>query len=522
MGDRDIDGIADRLAAFLEGALGRDGLEVRDLARLSGGASRETWEFELFDALDGSTKALILQRIRVGTMGGARSMEDEARLLRAAAEAGVPVAPVVAASDDVTIAGSPFLVMGRVEGETIARRLLRDDEFEVARSRLVGQCAAAMAAIHAVPASATAHLEVQEPLGQLRGLIDMLGQPHPAFELGLRWLDEHRPPDVEPTLVHGDFRLGNLMVDEDGLAAVLDWELVHRGDPMEDLGWLCVRAWRFGSDLPVAGVGDYAELLAAYESASGTTVDPDVVRWWEVLGTLRWGVICVMQAASHLTGVSRSVEMAAIGRRVCENEYDLLGLIGARPELGALEQPPSDGGSPTADLHGEPTASQLVEAVREFLEGDVMAATQGRVQFHARVAARVLATVERELALDGADRTAHAARLASIGVADDVELAAEIRTGSVARLGRRDRCRVGGRAGQAPGRQPGLLRRRRRAEAVSSGAGGVVAAVDVDDLAGGGREPVRQQGDAGLGHGRRVGDVPAEGSAVVPDVLERR
>ncbi|MGZ4727127.1 MAG: phosphotransferase family protein [Acidimicrobiales bacterium] len=432
MGDRDIDGIADRLAAFLEEALGRDGLEVRDLARLSGGASRETWSFDLLDALDGSTDALILQRIRVGTMGGAPSMEAESELLRAAARAGVPVAPVVAASDDVAIAGSPFLVMGRVEGETIARRLLRDDEFEVARSRLVGQCAAALAAIHAVPPSATGHLEVQEPISQLRGLIDMLGRPHPAFELGLRWLEAHRPPEVEPTLVHGDFRLGNLMVDEDGLAAVLDWELAHRGDPMEDLGWLCVRAWRFGSDLPVAGVGDYAELLAAYESASGTTLDPDVVHWWEVLGTLRWGVICVLQASTHLTGATRSVELAAIGRRVCENEYDVLGLLGARPDPGDRSEPaPVDADDRPADLHGEPTAAQLLEAVREFLEGDVMAATQGRVQFHARVAARVLATVERELALDGRDRVAHAARLASIGLADDADLAERIRSGTV-------------------------------------------------------------------------------------------
>lgn len=453
MGDRDDD-IADRLAAFLEGAMGRDGLEVRSLNRLSGGASRETWGFDLFDALDGSSEPLILQRIRAGVRGGAPSMEHEAELLRAAAEAGVPVAPVVAASDDVAIAGTPFLVMGRVEGETIARRLLRDDEFDVARSRLVGQCAAAMAAIHAVPASVTGHLEVQEPISQLRGLIDLLGQPHPAFELGLRWLDQHRPPRAETTLVHGDFRLGNLMVDEGGLAAVLDWELAHLGDPMEDLGWLCVRAWRFGSELPVAGVGDYAELLAAYESASGTAVDPDVVHWWEVLGTLRWGVICVMQASSHLTGLSRSVELAAIGRRVCENEYDVLALIGARPPIGSDSRSPRtiavDGsvgfgvdevlarGGPGADarlspvdLHGEPTASQLLEAVREFLEGDVMSSTQGRVRFHARVAARVLATVERELALGGADRVAHAARLASIGVADDAELSARILSGAV-------------------------------------------------------------------------------------------
>ncbi len=123
--------------------------------------------------------------------------------------------------------------------------------------------------------------------------------------------------------MHGDFRLGNVIVDDEGLAAVIDWELAHRGDPMEDLGWLCVKAWRFGSSEPVAGVGRYEDLFAAYEAAGGAPVDPETVRWWEVLGTLKWGIMCIMQASAHLTGMARSHELAAIGRRVCENEYDL-------------------------------------------------------------------------------------------------------------------------------------------------------------------------------------------------------
>jgi aminoglycoside phosphotransferase (APT) family kinase protein len=113
------------------------------------------------------------------------------------------------------------------------------------------------------------------------------------------------------------------MVGPDGLRAVLDWELAHIGDPLEDLGWLCVKAWRFGSQRPVAGVGDYADLFGAYERESGAPVDADAVRWWEVLGTLKWGIMCIVQAEAHLDGSTRSHELAAIGRRVCENEYDL-------------------------------------------------------------------------------------------------------------------------------------------------------------------------------------------------------
>jgi aminoglycoside phosphotransferase (APT) family kinase protein len=125
-------------------------------------------------------------------------------------------------------------------------------------------------------------------------------------------------------LVHGDLRLGNIMVDSSGLTAVLDWELAHIGDPMEDLGWLCVRAWRFGGSNPVAGIGSYDELFDAYENVSGIRPQLDAMRWWEVLGTLKWGIICIRQAATHLQGIARSHELAAIGRRVCENEYDLL------------------------------------------------------------------------------------------------------------------------------------------------------------------------------------------------------
>ncbi|MEI7591831.1 MAG: phosphotransferase family protein [Actinomycetes bacterium] len=432
MGDNDD--IAERLAVFLEQSLGREGLEVRDLGRMSGGASRETWAFDLLDAISGGLERLILQRIRPGVMGGAASMVGESGLLRAAAVAGVPVAPVIAASDDVAIVGSPFLVMGRIDGETIARRILRDDEFAPARSRLVRECAEALAAVHAVPIDAASYLVNQEPVSQLAGLIDYLGEPHPAFELGLRWLEDHRPASVTPTVVHGDFRLGNFMVDEQGLRGVLDWELAHLGDPREDLGWLCVRAWRFGSDLPVAGLGTYDELIDAYENVSGVHIDPAAIRWWEVLGTLRWGVICIVQAASHLSGSSRSVELAAIGRRVCENEYDVLNLIGARPPDAAASAEVSerdDESTSTPNVYGSMSAGELVVAVREFLERDVMSATQGRVNFHTRVAAKVLALVERELAAGPAPIVDHELRLGALGFRNDAELARAIRSGEV-------------------------------------------------------------------------------------------
>ncbi len=306
------DAVTDDLSAALADVLGAD--LVSDLVRLSGGASRDTFRF----VADG--RPLILQRQRSGDV---RDMGIEASVVRAAGAAGAPVAQLVASSADASELGSAYMIMTAVEGETIARKILRDDQFAHAREVLPAQLGAALAQVHAVPTDGLAALAMLDQVNQYREVLDQLGQPHPTFELVFRWLESNRPAARPSVLVHGDFRLGNIIVGEEGLRAVLDWELAHLGDAMEDLGWLCVKAWRFGSRLPVAGVGEYDQLFAAYEAAGGGGVDPDVVRWWEVLGTLKWGIMCIGQANTHLIGAARSHELAAIGRRVCENEYDL-------------------------------------------------------------------------------------------------------------------------------------------------------------------------------------------------------
>jgi aminoglycoside phosphotransferase (APT) family kinase protein len=150
----------------------------------------------------------------------------------------------------------------------------------------------------------------------------------PTLELALRWLRNHQPELHDPAVVHGDFRVGNLIVGTDGVRSVLDWELAHVGDPAEDLGWLCVRSWRFGGPGQVGGIGDLDALLTGYSDAGGRHITEDDVRYWEIFGNVRWAVICIVQAFAHLNGDHRSVELAAIGRRVCEVEHDLMELLG--------------------------------------------------------------------------------------------------------------------------------------------------------------------------------------------------
>ncbi len=330
--------VAQKLTTFLQRSHGAKSVRVEGLRLLTGGASRQTWSFDaVIEHADGRTETLALiaradQRQNVGLM----TRETEYRLLEAAQAAGVLVPRVHLMGDDSL--GAPFFLMERIEGETIARRILRDDEYAGAREMMTAQLGEILASVHRVDPGELAKtlpqpLEGKSPaeseLQRIEGTFRSIApQPHPAFELAIRWLKGHLPPTAAPTLVHGDFRLGNLIVGPDGVRSVLDWELAHVGDPMEDLAWVCVRSWRFGSDdRPVAGVGQRKDLFRAYEAAGGRNVDPATVRWWEIFGNLRWGVMCIMQARAYLDGLSKSVELATIGRRSAETEWELLNLL---------------------------------------------------------------------------------------------------------------------------------------------------------------------------------------------------
>lgn len=324
------DELAAQLATVVTEAVGED-VDVRNLRRLTGGASRETWSFDAALS-DGSERALILRRDPPSQLRAGAEMNREATAIKAAARVGVPVPNVVAHGTDPALVGAPFIVMDRVEGETVPRRILRDAAYAEARSGLAERCGEILAQIHSIPAAEVEGLEATDPLPHLRSALDFFEERSPAFELAMRWLEQNRPETAPTTVVHGDFRNGNLMVAPDGISAVLDWELVRLGDPMEDLGYLCARCWRFGVvERPVGGFGEYADLFRGYENVTGRPVDRELVRFWEVFSSLWWGVGCMVQASRHLSGDVRSIELAAIGRRVREQEYDVLLYIeGAR------------------------------------------------------------------------------------------------------------------------------------------------------------------------------------------------
>ncbi len=382
--------VAELLGAALGPVLGAP-VEIASLQRLSGGASRETWAFEA------GGRELVLRRDPPGRPSPYASMRAEAEAMRACRARGLRV-PEVLFDDDGDALGTPGLVMGRVAGESVARKVLRDDEFAAARKVLLGQIARFMAGLHAIDPAEVPGAPDGDELARYRAAYEMVDDHSPTFEKAFEWLEAHRPERARTTLVHGDLRMGNVIVDEDGLAAVIDWEFIHRGDPIEDLAWFCVKAWRFGSPLGAGGLGHVEEVLAEYEAAAGHEVDREAFHWWLVQKTLMWGVICMGQAWAHLAGVVRSHELAAIGRRVAEQEWDLVGLLAPEAQMAAAQEPVPEPLPDEPGIHGRPTARELLASVRDFLAEDVMPATSGRLSFHARVAANVLGIVERELA----------------------------------------------------------------------------------------------------------------------------
>jgi aminoglycoside phosphotransferase (APT) family kinase protein len=333
-----------RLEAFLAEAAGGP-VGITSARQLTGGASRESWaiDIEVSSGPEAGHHALVLRR----DMGGliqdeALSREQEFQVLSAARQAGVLVPRPRWLCTDPAVLGVPFFLMDRLEGESIGRRIVREPGLAEARRRLPRQMGEQLARIHRMdpgqhgldflPANEAGCSPAQSVLRRTAQQLARLGEPHPVLELAIRWLEGHTPSCRAVVLVHGDFRVGNLMLGPEGLRGVFDWEFAHLGDPAEDLAWPCVRSWRFGNDnLRLGGVGSAEEFLEAYQLAGGREVDRRAVAYWEIFGNFRWAVGCIAQADRCLSGQAQSIELASLGRRTAEMELELLQLIEQSP-----------------------------------------------------------------------------------------------------------------------------------------------------------------------------------------------
>jgi len=334
----------ERLAQFIAAAAGARRAMLAGLTPLRGGAIQENWAVDVeLDGGDGAGRhALVLRTDAPSRVATSHSRDHEFALLKVARDAGVAVPEPLWCCRDVGIIGRAFYLMRRVPGVAAGHRIVKDLSLGGDRNALAERLGQELARIHSITPQSAAGCGALTFLAPssgnpaldrvrlYRGYLDDLGDPRPVIEWGLRWLELNSREAGEITLVHQDFRTGNYLVDEHGLAAILDWEFAAWGDPMSDIGWFCAKCWRFGAiEREAGGIASRSIFYRGYEAASGRTIDPAAVHYWEVAAHVRWAVIALQQAARHLSGRERSLELALTGRIVPELELEILNLIDA-------------------------------------------------------------------------------------------------------------------------------------------------------------------------------------------------
>lgn len=332
----------ERLEHFIHQHPSFEKARVANLVRMPGGASKETWAFDLSTGQSQEEKILpmVLRIERSSPLPVSLELKNEFYLLQEMYGAGIQVPKPYWSGNEAL--GSPFYILSRVEGETLVRRLQREDRYEKARTIIPGQLAEILARIHRISLegvkfdflpwrSRTDSPALSELLFYERLLDKFSPDPHPAIELVMRWLKRHLPPTRDQVLLHGDYRLGNIIFNEHGVQSILDWELSHIGDPLEDVGYISVQAWRFGQDSkPIGGIGSREDYYRAYEQAGGFPLDPESLYYWEIFGNLKWAIITILQTTPFLQGASQSIELASLGRKTAEVELQMLTLIEGR------------------------------------------------------------------------------------------------------------------------------------------------------------------------------------------------
>lgn len=437
----------------LQGILGEllprvieDCVSLTKLERLSGGASQETYRITI--ASPEGERLLAMRRAAGGEEGEITAQHPglavEALLMQVARAQGVPEPEVHYVLQPQDGIGAGF-IMQWLEGEALGARIVKAPELDAVRPQLAHMFGTTLARIHSIDLQATGldqhlqHLAPEDYVRQTWERYQAFETPQPMIDFTARWLLDNLPIDYTPSLVHNDYRNGNVMVDAKGIVAVLDWEVAHIGDPMRDLGWMLTHSWRFGrAHLPVGGFGSAEDFYAGYESITGTAVDRQAVKFWQVFGSFWWAVGCLGMAEHYRNGPDQSVERPGIGRRSSECQVDCVNLLIPGPV--SLVEPSTN--NVYVDM---PRADELLRSVTDFLREQVMSETTGRTQFLARVAGNSLDIVQREMALGTAAAHQERERLQSLLESTDADL-----------MQLRERLVQGLRAGQIDLNAPGL------------------------------------------------------------------
>jgi aminoglycoside phosphotransferase (APT) family kinase protein len=329
---------AGAIAHWLRGVVAADEVRVLRHDKLSGGAIQENWSLDV--AITGGAwqgeHRFVLRTDAPSGVASSLSRAQEFAVLRVAHRAGVLTPEPLFLCDDPAVLGRQFFVMRRVAGVAQAHRLTREPALVPDADALVYALGANLARIHALRPP-LAELDALPPppahpalasVAAMRGHLDRLDGAYPALEWGLRCCERRAPAVFDITLVHGDYRTGNYLVDDGRVTGTLDWEFAGWGDPRQDIGWFTARCWRsYGTELEAGGLTQVEPFLRGYESIAPRTISRADLDYWQAMAHLRWAVIALQQAQRHKSGGERSLELALTGRIVHDLEYELLRLI---------------------------------------------------------------------------------------------------------------------------------------------------------------------------------------------------
>ncbi len=305
-------------------------ISIKSLQRLSGGSSNESWKVTI--TTKENDQDLVFRRTPDGNTKDEESNNfvgviNEANVMDLAFKFDVPVPKILKVIDNKDIGKGFFMEF--IDGETLGNRIVNSESFDATRPKLASKCGEIIAKIHSIPFSNIDNIRTSDAYEEIIRYEESYrnhGQQIPVFEYALSWLKDNIPKEIPLKLVHGDFRNGNLIISKkDYVSAVLDWEIFHIGDPYEDLSWICINSWRFNKiDLPVGGFGHREDMYKSYEKESGEKIDRNRARFWEILGTLKWGIMCLNMIEIYRSGYDKSIDRASIGRRSSETEIDLI------------------------------------------------------------------------------------------------------------------------------------------------------------------------------------------------------
>ncbi|HET7158784.1 MAG TPA: phosphotransferase family protein, partial [Burkholderiales bacterium] len=303
---------------------------ILSLELMTGGAIQQNWAIEA--ELNSGVHQWVMRMDAPARVAESLTRIEEFRVLQVMHQANVLAPRPLWSCDDPHVMGRPFFIMKRLPGVAAGHRLTRDASLIPDRARLAGELARNLARIQsiAVPHPDLNFLKTtlaRDNIARYRACLDALAEPYPVLEWGLRWCETHAPQNEAVTFIHRDYRTGNYLVADGKLSGVLDWEFAAFGNPLEDVGWIFAKCWRFGAnEYPVGGVANAEDFLREYEAASGRRVDAAALIYWQVMAHLRWAVIALQQRERHRSGIEPSLELALTGHLISDFELEILTL----------------------------------------------------------------------------------------------------------------------------------------------------------------------------------------------------